>query len=77
MTMVGNFVAGLTKHDTLCWHKLTTPGGAVVDTKTVPLKKIWRVPVDLMLLEMNQEGILLLRLKEKGKDRARYVGKFV
>ncbi|KAL5363684.1 hypothetical protein BJX96DRAFT_187170 [Aspergillus floccosus] len=73
MIMVGNFVAGQTKYGepTVSWHRLAAQGGAVLDTKTVPLKKIWRVHLDLMCLEMNQEGILLLRLREKGKSRAR------
>ncbi|GFF46146.1 hypothetical protein IFM46972_07971 [Aspergillus udagawae] len=73
MIMVGNFVAGRRKLDepTVSWHKLAVLGGAVVDTKTVPLKKVWRVHVVLMYIEMNQEGMLLLRLGEKGKNRAR------
>ncbi|GFG17037.1 hypothetical protein IFM61392_09825 [Aspergillus lentulus] len=40
-------------------------------TKEVALKKVWRVHVVLMCLEMNREGLLLLRLRETGKDRAR------
>jgi hypothetical protein len=78
MIMVGNFVAGRRKLDepTVSWHKLAVLGGAVVDTKTVPLKKVWRVHVVLMYIEMNQEGMLLLRLGEKGKNRARYVCKY-
>ncbi|KAG2027591.1 hypothetical protein GB937_000030 [Aspergillus fischeri] len=73
MTIVGNFVAGRSNaHElTVSWHQLAVPGGAVVHTKEVPLKKVWKVHVVLMYLEMNQEGMLLLRLRETGKDRAR------
>ncbi|PKX89893.1 uncharacterized protein P174DRAFT_454861 [Aspergillus novofumigatus IBT 16806] len=73
MTIVGNFVAGQssTHEQTVSWHQLAVPGGAVVHTKEVALKKVWRVHVVLMYLEMNQEGLLLLRLGETGKHRAR------
>lgn len=73
MTIVGNFVAGwsITHELTVSWHQLAVPGGAVMLTKEVALKKVWRVQVVLMCLEMNREGLLLLRLRETGKDRAR------
>jgi hypothetical protein len=75
MTIVGNFVAGRssTNELTVSWHQLAVPGGAVLHTREVALKKVWRVHVVLMYLEMNQEGLLLLRLRETGKDRARCV----
>lgn len=75
MTIVGNFVVGRANaHELhLSWHQLAVPGGAVLHTKEIPLKKVWRVHVVLMYLEMNHEGMLLLRLRETGKDRARYV----
>ncbi|KAF4291753.1 hypothetical protein KXX33_002595 [Aspergillus fumigatus] len=73
MTIVGNFVVGRANaHELhLSWHQLAVPGGAVLHTKEIPLKKVWRVHVVLMYLEMNHEGMLLLRLRETGKDRAR------
>ncbi|RLL93112.1 hypothetical protein CFD26_101924 [Aspergillus turcosus] len=72
MTAVGNFIAGQRRDELIVsWHELAAPGGAVVNTKTVPLKKVWRVNVVLMGLEINQEGILLLRLGDTSKTRAR------
>jgi hypothetical protein len=77
MAVMGNFVAGQARDKLfLLWHELAGPGGAVVNTKTVSLKKIWRVHVVLAYFEMNREGILLLRLgdSQTGKTRARYAG---
>jgi hypothetical protein len=77
ITVAGKFLAGLvspTQNESfVTWHELAIPGGAVVNTKTFSLKKVWRVQVILMDLEMNQDGILLLRLGEVGKNHARYV----
>jgi hypothetical protein len=65
-TIVGNFLACLTpkmQHESaISWFELGGPGGAVVQMKTIPLKKIWRVQVSLRYLEMNQDGVLLLNI---------------
>jgi hypothetical protein len=76
--IVGNFLAGHTTSEiqdesSVSWHELASPGGPVVTTKTIPLKKVWRVQVRITELEMNRDGVLLLRLREIGKNRMRYV----
>lgn len=73
--IAGNFFASpkMGIESTLSWHELAGPGGAVVNTKSISLKKVWRVQASLSDLRLNRDGILLLRLREVGKNRMRHV----